>query len=337
MKVFNFDPAEFNAAYASQDWVHIPGGINPAFLEFTQKFARDAVARDASLADWAIKNKKSQFLFEFPESIDFVRDVKHAVGAVAGMEGDKVTLCERHIKVYNQEAPSTAPPHKDRVASEVTVGIPLEVPKNSYIVLYPKHHRQINAFASTALHRASLREGQKPENLLADVEPEVAKVWPGDVIFFKGSSIYHERMNPANTSLLYLKFNGLGLDPLGEDPATADQRRTSLHAIDDLGDKALLAQRLALSPRLEKISRHYSRLYWQEILQANLWGEPEITLSSLEFSLVQALGHEQIDTDSLLKRLGFGGSDLSRPLATVRDLIRLGIIDLLTRPSNRSS
>lgn len=329
MKVFDFDPAKFSSAYASHGFVHIPDGISPAFLDFARTFAREAVAKDASLADWAIKNKKSQFLFEFPDSTDFSADVRYPVGGVAGIDGSKVTLCERHIKVYNDKAPAAPPPHKDRVASQITVGIPLEVPDNSYIVLYPEHHRDINRFASTALHRASLRGGERPEQLLADVEPQVVKVWPGDVILFKGSSIYHERVNPANTSLLYLKFNGIGLDPIGEDPATQHLRNASLAAIEDIDDRTLLSAPLALSPRLEKLSRHYSRLYWQEILQANLWGETEVTLSPLEFALIQSLGHERMTSAALLARLGFDGPELQMPLASVRELVRLGFMDLV--------
>ncbi|MCW8194879.1 hypothetical protein F6455_08775 [Proteobacteria bacterium 005FR1] len=329
MKVFNFDPAQFSANYSSRGFVHIPDGVAPGFLAFARGFARDAVARDASLADWAIKNKKSQFLFEFSEDTDFVADIKDPVGAVAGVAGSQVTLCERHVKVYNDNAPPEPPPHKDRVASEITVGIPLEVPENSHIILYPQHHREINRFASTALHRASLRDGERPEQLLEGIEPEVARVWPGDVILFKGSSIYHERVNPANTSLLYLKFNTLGLDPLGEDPATQQQRNASLAAIKDIDDQALLSAPLALSSRLEKISRHYSRLFWQEILQANLWGETEVTLTPLEFALIQTLGHERVTSAALLARLGYGGGDLQEPLSKIRELVRNGLMDLV--------
>ena len=38
----------------------------------------------------------------------------------------------------------------------------------------------------------------------------------GDMIIFLGSSIYHERIRPRGTAVLYIKVNDEGFDPLGE-------------------------------------------------------------------------------------------------------------------------
>ena len=38
----------------------------------------------------------------------------------------------------------------------------------------------------------------------------------GDMIVFLGSSIYHERIRPRGTAVLYIKVNDEGFDPLGE-------------------------------------------------------------------------------------------------------------------------
>lgn len=328
MKVFNFNPVEYQAEYAKNGYVHVAKGVDPEFLTFARTYARDAIDRDDSLKEWHFKNKKSQFLFEFPPEVDFVGDLKQVVGEVAGMDRNSVTLCERHVKVYNDKAASNPPPHKDRLASELTVGIPLEVPENSYIVLYPDHCREVNHFASTAQHRASLRDEDLPETLLADVQPQEHRVWPGDVILFRGSSMYHERVNPANTSLLYLKFNSMGLDPLGEDPATIEARSYSELAISDLSDRALLQTQLMLSPRLERISRHYSRLYWREILQAKLWNEDDVYLDSEEFELLRALGHEHLRACDLLRRIGIDGADQHSRLPRLRRIISVGLVDI---------
>lgn len=331
MKVFSFNPKEFSSDYSNKGFVHIPSGISAEFLEFAQKFTDDALAthQEKSLAQWAFKGKKSQFLFEFPESVNFKKDVKDVVGDLGRLDRDKVRLCERHIKVYNENAPATPAPHKDRVASEVTVGIPLKVPDNSHIILYPNQCREINPFASTAQHRASLDDNALPENVLAGVDPEILRVWPGDVVFFKGSSIYHERMNPANTSLLYLKFNGMNLDPLGEDPSTTIQREASVQALDDLRDEALLKTTVGVSPRLENINRQYSRLYWKELLQFNIWDQPGVSVSEYEFNLVRVLGHEQMQVADLLRRSGADGAALYEHIHAVRRLVHLGAFDLV--------
>ena len=36
------------------------------------------------------------------------------------------------------------------------------------------------------------------------------------MIVFLGSSIYHERIRPRGTSVIYIKVNDEGFDPLGE-------------------------------------------------------------------------------------------------------------------------
>ena len=45
----------------------------------------------------------------------------------------------------------------------------------------------------------------------------------GDMIIFLGSSIYHERIRPRGTAVLYIKVNGQGFDPLGENIYAADK------------------------------------------------------------------------------------------------------------------
>lgn len=331
MDVFNFEPEEFAEDYASNGFVHIPRGVAPGFLDYAQTFTRDSLSRESetSLSEWAFKNKKIQFLFDFPDLVDFESQVKYPVGDLAGLDRNNITLCERHIKVYDKNAPATPPPHKDRVASEVTVGIPLEIPENSHIILYPDHCREINAFASTALHRASLDDINLPERALAQVDPQVLQVWPGDVVFFRGSSMYHERVNPANTSLLYLKFNSLNLDPLAEDPATSIQRETSLREINHLSDAQLLRSKVMVSPRVEKISRHYTRLYWKELLQLFIWNEKEISIDEHELNLLRALGHERLRLAELLRRTGADGPNLADHIQTARRLIRVGALDLV--------
>ena len=102
----------------------------------------------------------------------------------------------------------------------------------------------------------------------SEIEPVKVDVRPGDVVLFRGSSIYHERVNAANTTLLYLKFNSMRLDPIGEDPSTPVQREVSLNILSNKSDEQLLDSVIEVSPKLERISRHYTRLYWKEVIQA---------------------------------------------------------------------
>ncbi|MDC0663129.1 hypothetical protein [Marinobacter sp. SS21] len=328
MNVFDFDPDDAAQAYQRFGYVHLKQGLNKAFLDYALNFLHAAEAEAQSLEEWRFKGKKRQYLFDFPDDMDFDRAIRAVVGGVAGLPGERVTLCERHVKVYEGEAPSNPPPHKDRVASQVTVGIPLVVPDDSYLILYPEHYRDVNAYASTALYRTSLDEAQLPETQLAAIEPVKLDVPPGDVLIFKGASMYHERVNPANTSLLYLKFNGIDLDPLGEDPRTLPQRTASLDRLNHLADEQLLSQPMMVSPRLEKISRYYTRLYWTEVIQLNVWGEKEATIGEAELALLTRLDRGLTAAD-LLTRMGLDDSEFGQFLPKLRRLINLGAIDLI--------
>jgi len=328
LKAFDFNPNEYADKYSRDGYVHIKNGVNPEFLAFAQKFTEAALKnqQQTELQEWRFANKKSQFLFEFPKSTDLKRNIKDVVGHVASLDMDKVTLCERHIKVYDDTAPPNPPAHKDRVASEVAVGIPLVVPENSYMILYPDSYSDINPYSSTALYRSSLDQDELPEITLKDIEPVKLQVWPGDVILFKGSSVYHERVNPANTSLLYLKFNGMRLDPIGEDDTTPILRTRSDQKLAQLDTEALLDCPLMVSPQLEKISLHYTRLNWQEVIQIYLWNQKEITITEFELKFIKSIS-DNASIRSVLQQIN-SPSD-TKTLLVIKRLIQLGALNLL--------
>lgn len=289
MKVFNFTPSDYADEYTKKGFVHIKGGVSPEFLNYALKQMKRLVSDHKEMTEWEFRGKKQQYLFKFGEEWDFPSGVYEAVASVAGLPIEKLTLCERHIKIYEDVAEKIVPPHKDRLASELTVGLPLIVPEDSYLILYPNDELTINPYETTALWRTSLDEEDLPENKLKGIEPIKANVRPGDVILFRGSSIYHERVNPANTSLLYLKFNAMRLDPIGEDPSTTLQFKQSLSFLEVKSDNDLLDSIVEVSPRLIKISRHYTRLHWKEVLQAYVWGEKEFTISETELRIFKKI------------------------------------------------
>jgi hypothetical protein len=238
-----------------------------------------------------------------------------------------MALCERHVKVYDAKAPAHPPPHKDRVASQVAVGLPLIVPDNSHIILYPNDYLEINPFNSTALWRTSLDDEALPERILANIEPMRFDVRPGDVIMFRGSSIYHERVNPANTALLYLKFNDMGMDPVGEDPETPLKRRATLALLSELDDRRMLDVGISRHPRLDRISRHYCGAHLKEVIQVSVWANKEFTISELELSLLRQLGGDLTVRD-VFARLALPDSAYEKHVGMVRRLAQLEAVDL---------
>jgi len=328
MKVFDFAPEDYIEEYSQKGYVHVKGGVCKEFLKYALSFTKKSIENEmeTSLDEWRFVGKKMQFLFDFPDSTDLELDVKSVVGKVTSFPHGRVTICERHIKVYDDTAAPNPPAHKDRSASEVTVGLPLQVPDNSYLILYPDSHLDINHFSSTALYRSSLDEHELPEVVLKDIEPTKLNVWPGDVVLFRGSSIYHERVNPANTQLLYLKFNSMLLDPIGEDPETIRLGDISKQKIVTISDEQLLSANLVVSPKLDKLSRHNSRLNWQEIYQIYLWGEKEITVGEFEFRFIQSIGKTNT-VSNILQNINVAADE--NTIAKIRRLINLNIIYLL--------
>lgn len=333
MKVFDFQPSDYAGEYAKNGYVHIVGGVCPEFLRHTQDLVEELLSnpQQVALHEFEIKGKKRQFLFEFPQHS--IAGVYDAMAGVSGLNRNTLTLCERHIKVYDHTANPHPPPHKDRVASTLTVGLPLNVGVDSYLELYPSDQLEINPYNSSALWRSSLDPEQLPEVVLQDIQPVRLEVQPGDTVMFRGSSIYHERINAANTRILYLKFNDLRLDPTGEDPMTQEQLAASREQLDALPDETLFQAVVEVSPRLVRISRHYTRLHWKEVLQCYVAGESEFGLSQEDFRLLQqADGRRTVR--GLLDTLGVPHPQHAEVLPRVRRLINRQAL-VFIRDANR--
>jgi hypothetical protein len=145
---------------------------------------------------------------------------------------------------------------------------------------------------------------------------------------FAGNSIYHERINAANAWVLYLKFNGMRLDPIGEDPKTGPQRERSLELLRTYSDAELLDTKIEVSPRLEKVSRQYTRMHWMEVVHGHILGEREFRLSETEFSALRVLDDRIIPLRELIARMGYSAQNAVDFVPMLRRLIDVGAMDL---------
>src|SRR5205823_2127804 len=126
--------------------------------------------------------KKEQSLFEFPEGVDYPRELFDIVAAVCGLNRATMTLSERHIQCYEPDAAPEPPAHKDRFPSQVSVGLSIEIPDESSLVLYPYEHRGVNAFNKAADFSASLQPEERPEVVLKGAREGELKDRPRDVV-----------------------------------------------------------------------------------------------------------------------------------------------------------
>src|SRR5947208_3199867 len=136
---------------------------------------------------------RSCALYHFPAGGDYFAQLREAVGGVCGLAADRLVLSERHIKAYDHDAKAAPLAHKDRFASEVSVGFSVNVPAGSTLVLYPDDEVGVNPFNSSAELRASLSPEEVPERTLRHARRVEIEDGPRDVVMFRGNAIWHLR------------------------------------------------------------------------------------------------------------------------------------------------
>ncbi len=174
----------------------------------------------AEYGQWRIGGKKQQFLFDFPSQAMAGR-FRDAVAALTGLSRDGFTISERHLKQYEEDAPAYPAPHKDRGASKFSIGLPVYLGPETSVCVFPNLDRTPNGSERAVFMTEQDHPGLKdiyhsPEALPLNEEL-------GDMIVFLGSAIYHERIRPRGTSVIYIKVNDEGFDPLGENIYAAEK------------------------------------------------------------------------------------------------------------------
>ena len=321
MKIFSFDPADYADRYAKDGFVHIPGGIDPEFLAHLKDFTARRF-QEKHVEGKAIGGAKEQALFEFPAETDFPGELFDSVAAVAGLNRDGMTLSERHIKAYDSDAPEYPVAHKDRFASQVSVGLSIDIPEGSYLVLYPHTDVSVNPYNVSPQLLASLEAHQRPEVVLENA-PEIRITdKPGDVVMFRGSAMWHLRRFAANATNLYLKMNDFNSDPLGEDPSTEPRAERTIELLAS-SNGSLPSLKPILSRRLDVVARQTSR-DGQEVLQAHVWEQEPVVLSREEWNLLHA-----IDGNHTIGELSGAAGGAEAADAAIRRLAQRGVIELV--------
>ena len=322
MKTFCFDPGELRSMYQAQGWTHVRGGISSEFLEHLQHYSAHQ-ARNAVLRGTGIRGAKDQHLYEPPDEVDLIGDIRRLSVAMCGLQPDRFTLAERHLKHYAPDADPAPVAHKDRLASQVSIGISIDVPEGSHLVLYPAVHREVNPFL-TADFRESLGADALPEVVLQDAPAVEIYDQPGDVVLFPGSSTWHLRRNSANTVNLYLKCNDFGSDPLGEDPSTPRRR----HVTDKMLDLPVAGILQRATPVLSRQVEWVGTLRGRDGVDrpaVKIWDRPVAFVSEAQLALVSNLSAVSGAPSGGAGRRAAAGASAEDVVA----LARLGAVDLL--------
>src|SRR5215211_6915256 len=102
-------------------------------------------------------------MYEFPEGGDYAEEVCQAVAGVTGLPAEDILMSERHVKAYDADAAAEPNAHKDRYASQISVGLSVHVKPGSTLVLYPYEKTETNPFNTSVQLRASLSPDRYPE------------------------------------------------------------------------------------------------------------------------------------------------------------------------------
>jgi hypothetical protein len=213
--MFNFDPGVARADLEQSGYVHLHGVLDQAAIDNLTDFLKKVLHENVDeQGEWRIYGKKRQFLFDFPDS-ESAEEFRRGMAALTGIDYADLTISERHLKVYDSDAAPWPAPHKDRAASQISIGLPVSIPENSSACVFPG----LQSGPNPEEHAVFMTDRDHPhlDEIYQSEECVMLHERPGDLVAFFGSSIYHERVHPAGAAILYIKINGAGSDPLGED------------------------------------------------------------------------------------------------------------------------
>lgn len=320
MKVFAFDRAEARRSWGDEGYVHLKNAVTPDFLHHLQELVRRF--KDEQVLDtYGLAGAKDQLLFDPPAPAVW-DEIFDAVSEMTGLERSRLTLSERHVKMYNADADPMPAPHKDRLASTVALGISISIPAGSHVVLYPDDQRDENPYLGPVL-RNSLEPDEVPEVSLAGAREVELHDSPGDVMAFHGASTWHLRRNSANATLLYLKFNDFDSDPLGEDPSTPERDAET----DRWLERASIEDaRVRLARRFDSLLERHSRRGWTTDWTVDVFGDPPFSATTGEAVIIRAAAHGT--SVAQLVDMRPGGLDAGDALASIRRLARRRALEL---------
>jgi hypothetical protein len=213
--MFKRDLSVHKSEFQRNGYILLKDVISDEFMAYLKDFHRRSL--DGTVAEhgkWRIGGKKQQFVFDFGSDA-VIEEFRAGIAVLTGMRPEKIAISERHLKQYEEDAPDYPAPHKDRGASKISVGLPVHLGPGTSVCVMPGLDRTPNP-GERAIY---MTEQDNPDlaNIYQSKDALLLNEQLGDMIVFLGSTIFHERVRPRGTAVLYIKINDENLDPLGED------------------------------------------------------------------------------------------------------------------------
>ncbi len=211
---FKSDLSVYHSQLQRDGYILLKDIVSERFMAALQDFLeRSRSGAVAEYGTWRIGGKKHQFLFDFPSSA-MAKEFRAGIAALTGLRAETFTISERHLKQYEGDAPDYPAPHKDRGASKYSIGLPIHLGPETSVCVFPTLDRTPNGAERAVFMTEQDHPGLEGIYHSPDALPLNEEL--GDMVVFLGSSIYHERIRPRGTAVLYIKVNDEGFDPLGE-------------------------------------------------------------------------------------------------------------------------
>lgn len=320
--MFSVDLSSWAPEYQRNGWVHVRGGATTEFVDYVRAHIR--ATADNDLHGKGIGGAKEQLLLELPPRMDLETELLEPIAGLAGLDPRRLTISERHIKMYTADADPFPRAHKDRFASQVNVGISIDIPEDSHVVIYPETDALPNPLLRAGL-ADSLPPDRQPDVVLAGDPGVEIFDRPGDVIAFPGASFWHLRRHCASAVIVYLKLNDFWSDPLGEDPRT-EQR--GLWTARLAADPVAFAEAVPrLGSRFESVTREYARDFGSAWLNANVWDQPPRMITEQELEVIQSIDDTSTVT-TLSEKLAPSPAARGMFVAAFVRLCNLGVLEL---------
>lgn len=213
--VFKYDPGAASEDFKERGFVHLKDLLSEDFLAHLERFYKESLETAKSEQEnWQIYGKKRQYLFDFP-SDEAAIEFRDGMSRLLGYDKDALTISERHLKVYDEDANPWPAPHKDRAASFVSIGLPINLPEGSTVCVFPELDFGPNPEEKAVF--MTDRDHPDLEHIYSKEKALMLNEKVGDLVVFLGSAIFHERVKAGGAAILYIKVNDAGRDPLGED------------------------------------------------------------------------------------------------------------------------
>lgn len=188
--------------------------LSSSFMSYLRTVHRMSVAGEVpEFGSWNVSGRKQQYVFSLPPD-EAADEFRETISRLTGLNQGALTIAERHLTLHNLKTPAFTAPHKDCSAFRYSISIPIDLVRGTSLCLFPGMDRTEN----TSERSIFLARSEDPDfdGIYRSENAVMVNEELGDMLVFKGSAMFYERVHSAGTAVFCIRMNDEGHDPLGE-------------------------------------------------------------------------------------------------------------------------